>query len=148
MSIRRSGLRLAGLLALVASVAACGSDPTSPDFDSSLGIDLAAMNRSGTGLYWQDLAVGTGDPVQPGTSVTVGYSGWLPDGRLFDSGSFPFTLGSGVVIPGFDEGVTGMRPGGKRKLVIPPELGYGSRAVGSIPPNSTLVFEVELQKVN
>ena len=86
-------------------------------------------------------------------SVTVNYTGWLTDGTKFDSSldqgkPFTFSLGGGNVIRGWDEGVKGMRVGGKRKLTIPPDLGYGAAGAGStIPPNSTLVFEVELLKV-
>lgn len=146
--ISRSG-RVAVLLLAVLVAASCGDDITfPPDFDSSLNIDLTAMTKTASGLYYQDLAVGTGDPAQAGDDATVTYSGWLPDGRLFDSGAFPFTLRIGMVVEGFDEGVTGMRVGGKRKLVIPPDLGYGNRGKGSVPPNATMIFEVELTKLN
>jgi len=130
-----------------ALAAGCDGDPATPEFDASLGIDLSAMTRSASGLYWRDLVVGTGDAAQVGDTATVGYSGWLTDGTLFDSGSFPFIVGVGQVIAGFDEGVAGMKVGGRRKLVIPPELGYGNRANGPIPANSTLVFEIELRKL-
>lgn len=141
--------RVAALLLAVLVSASCGDDITfPPDFDSSLNISLTAMTKTASGMYYQDLAVGTGDPAEAGDLATVTYSGWLPDGRLFDSGSFPFTLASGQVIPRFDEGVTGMRVGGKRKMVIPPELAYGKQGKGSIPPNSTLIFEVEVTKLN
>ena len=82
-----------------------------------------------------------------GDHVDVTYSGWLSSGQGFGSGSFDFVLGTSQAIQGFDEGVTGMKPGGKRKLVIPPELAYGNRGQGSIPPNATLVFEVQLVRV-
>jgi FKBP-type peptidyl-prolyl cis-trans isomerase len=117
-------------------------------FARSLGIDLAEMEPSATGLYRQDLVEGSGEPATAGSSVTLGYTGWLADGTEFDSGEFPLTLGTGQAIAGFDEGVMGMRLGGRRKLVIPPALGYG--AAGSppvIPPNATLVFEVELRAI-
>lgn len=77
----------------------------------------------------------------------MAYTLWLPNGQRLDSGTFPFTLGTGQAIQGFDEGVTGMAVGGKRKLVVPPELAYGSRGQGGIGPNQTLVFEVELTKI-
>jgi FKBP-type peptidyl-prolyl cis-trans isomerase FkpA len=105
------------------------------------------------GIKIEDLTVGTGAVAAPGTMVTVDYTGWLSDGTKFDSSHdrndpFRFRLGAGEVIPGWDEGVKGMMVGGKRKLTIPPNLAYGpSGAGGVIPPNATLVFEVELHKV-
>jgi FKBP-type peptidyl-prolyl cis-trans isomerase len=94
--------------------------------------------------------LGDGDEAVAGTRVTVHYTGWLTSGSKFDSSKdrnspFAFPLGAGHVISGWDEGVQGMKVGGKRKLTIPPELGYGARGAGGvIPPNATLVFEVEL----
>ena len=105
-------------------------------------------------LQVTDEVIGTGATAEPGDSVTVNYVGSLTNGTVFDasanhgSAGFTFTLGAGQVIKGWDEGIVGMKVGGKRKLVIPPALAYGSQAVGSvIPANSTLVFEVELLKV-
>jgi peptidylprolyl isomerase/FKBP-type peptidyl-prolyl cis-trans isomerase FkpA len=103
-------------------------------------------------LIIQDEVVGTGAEAVAGKSVTVNYVGTLTDGTTFDSSysrnqPFTFNLGAGEVIQGWDQGVVGMKVGGKRKLTIPPSLGYGAQAVGSIPPNSTLIFEVELLKV-
>jgi FKBP-type peptidyl-prolyl cis-trans isomerase FkpA len=106
-----------------------------------------------TGLKYEDLVEGAGDSAKAGQMISVHYTGWLTDGKKFDSSKdrgqpFPFTLGQGQVIKGWDEGVQGMRVGGKRKLTIPPQLGYGSRgAGGAIPPGATLVFEVELLKI-
>ncbi len=134
---------LAGLL-----FSGCGDGITFPPvFDDSLGIDLATMTKTASGLYYQDLALGSGDPVEVWEEATVAYTGWLANGIMFDSGSFTFTVGTGGVVPGFDEGVRGMRVGGKRKLVLPPEVGYGKEGRGAIPANSTLIFEVELQKI-
>lgn len=101
------------------------------------------------GLQIQDEVAGTGVEAVAGKKVTVNYTGTLTDGTKFDSSfdhgqPFSFNLGAGEVIQGWDQGVAGMKVGGKRKLVIPPSLGYGSQAVGPIPANSTLVFEVEL----
>jgi FKBP-type peptidyl-prolyl cis-trans isomerase FkpA len=107
-----------------------------------------------SGLLIEDLTVGEGAAAEAGRQVTVHYSGWLTDGRLFDSSKgrgepFAFPLGARRVIAGWDEGVQGMRVGGVRKLTIPPQLGYGARGAGGvIPPNATLVFEVELLGVD
>ena len=105
---------------------------------------------SSTSLIIEDLSVGEGAEAVAGKHVTVHYTGWLTDGTKFDSSldrndPFDFPLGRGHVIRGWDEGVAGMKVGGKRKLTIPPEMGYGARGAGGvIPPNATLVFEVEL----
>ncbi|HRP95806.1 MAG TPA: FKBP-type peptidyl-prolyl cis-trans isomerase [Rhodocyclaceae bacterium] len=105
------------------------------------------------GLVIEDLETGAGATAEKGRTVSVHYTGWLTDGRKFDSSKdrndpFQFPLGAGHVIRGWDEGVQGMLEGGRRKLTIPPELGYGARGAGGvIPPNATLVFEVELLKV-
>ncbi|AJC17499.1 MULTISPECIES: FKBP-type peptidyl-prolyl cis-trans isomerase [Pandoraea] len=106
-----------------------------------------------SGLQYEDLQVGDGAEATPGKTVTVHYTGWLTDGKKFDSSKdrndpFAFVLGGGMVIRGWDEGVAGMKVGGKRKLIIPAELGYGARGAGGvIPPNATLVFEVDLLDV-
>lgn len=105
-----------------------------------------------TGLGYTDLVVGTGAEAQIGDTVVVHYTGWLEDGTVFDSSvergvPFDFILGAGEVIAGWDEGILGMQEGGKRKLVIPPDLGYGPTANGPIPANATLIFEVELLEV-
>ena len=103
-----------------------------------------------SGLVIEDLVLGDGDEAIAGHQVTVHYTGWLTDGQKFDSSKdrddpFIFPLGGGRVIRGWDEGVQGMKIGGTRKLTIPPDLGYGARGAGGvIPPNATLVFQVEL----
>ena len=121
---------------------------------SSLGGDLQSSKETMTpsGLRITDLVLGTGAEAVSGQTVSVNYRGTLQDGKEFDSsygrGPFSFPLGAGRVIRGWDEGVAGMRVGGKRKLVIPPDLAYGERGAGGvIPPNATLVFEVELLRI-
>ena len=107
-----------------------------------------------TELQIEELEEGAGAEAVAGSAVAVHYTGWLTDGTKFDSSvdrgqPFNFTLGQGMVIKGWDEGVVGMKVGGKRKLTIPPEMGYGERGAGGvIPPGATLVFEVELLEVN
>ena len=110
--------------------------------------------KTPSGLQIEELVVGEGAAAASGRKVSVHYTGWLTNGTKFDSSkdrneAFEFGLGGGQVIRGWDEGVQGMKVGGKRKLTIPPELGYGARGAGGvIPPNATLVFEVELLGVN
>lgn len=106
-----------------------------------------------SGLSYIEMKEGTGDQARSGQEVTVHYTGYLTNGKKFDSSvdrgkPFSFTLGTGQVIKGWDQGVEGMKVGGKRKLMIPPDLGYGSRGAGGvIPPNAELVFDVELLNV-
>jgi len=118
----------------------------------------AKMTTTKSGLKYTDLKVGTGDVAMKGNTVSVHYTGWFYSndkrGAKFDSSldrnmPFEFKLGARMVIPGWDEGVEGMKVGGKRELIIPPDIAYGNRAVGGvIPANSTLDFEVELLKVS
>jgi FKBP-type peptidyl-prolyl cis-trans isomerase FkpA len=106
-----------------------------------------------TGLKYADLKAGSGREAKSGDNVSVHYAGWLTNGNLFDTSykrnqTFNFQLGTGMVIAGWDEGVSGMKIGGIRQLVIPPELGYGARGAGGIiPPNASLIFEVELMEI-
>lgn len=104
-------------------------------------------------LQIMDEVVGTGAVAEPGKKLTVHYTGMLTNGKVFDSSRLPgrtpfeFVLGAGTVIAGWEEGLKGMRVGGKRRLEIPPHLGYGSMQAGDIPPNSALIFEIELLSV-
>lgn len=113
-----------------------------------------AEKISDSGLRYEDLTEGEGPAAEPGQQVSVHYTGWLENGAKFDSSvdrnePFRFALGKGMVIRGWDEGVAGMKVGGKRKLTIPPQLGYGARGAGGvIPPNATLIFEVELLDIS
>ena len=113
--------------------------------------DVTTASQS-TGLKAEDIVTGTGQEAVTGSTLTVNYKGTLLNGTQFDSSydrgqPFTFVVGAGQVIAGWDQGLVGMKVGGKRRLTIPPELGYGSQAAGTIPANSTLVFEVELLKV-
>jgi FKBP-type peptidyl-prolyl cis-trans isomerase FkpA len=142
----RARLTLPGIVVLAGLFAGCTATPTSP----------AAFAE----FSQRDLLVGTGEDAANGRTLSVNYTGWLynpgePDekGAQFDSsrgeGRVPliFTLGAGQVIPGFDQGLVGMKVGGLRRLVIPPSLAYGGGRNGPIPPNATLVFEVELLEI-
>ncbi|MBI4100042.1 FKBP-type peptidyl-prolyl cis-trans isomerase [Candidatus Microgenomates bacterium] len=121
-----------------------------PPAETSTPISNMPITQS---LISEELVTGTGDVATAGATLTVNYRGTLLDGTEFDSSykrnqPFKFVLGAGEVIAGWDKGFAGMKVGGKRKLTIPPEMGYGSRSAGSIPPNSTLIFEVELLAVS
>jgi FKBP-type peptidyl-prolyl cis-trans isomerase FkpA len=150
-------LLLPGALFLLVLLAACGSrdrrskSAGGPGGDSA--VDTTAMKQTGSGLQYRDVTVGQGAEAAPGRMVKVHYTGWLLNGKKFDSSRdhgepFEFPLGAGRVIAGWDEGVAGMKVGGRRKLVIPPDLGYGAGgAPPDIPPGATLVFDVELLDV-
>jgi FKBP-type peptidyl-prolyl cis-trans isomerase len=139
--------RVCALLLTAVAIGACGDDATAPDFDPALGVDLTAMTQTASGLYVLDVTVGTGAVATTGSSATVRYSGWLTNGVRFDAGNYTFRLGQRQAIDGFDEGVLGMRVGGKRRIVIPPSLGYGTSGSGQIPPNAHLLFDLELLSV-
>jgi FKBP-type peptidyl-prolyl cis-trans isomerase FkpA len=135
---------------VVSSPQPVGADPEDvahTAFDPSLGIHLDSMVRRASGLYVQDLTTGNGAVAALGRSIVVRYTGWLPNGKRFDGSEITVTLGSNKTIRGWEEGLLGMRVGGKRRLIIPPHLGYGSKTAGEIPPNSVLVFEMEAVSV-
>jgi len=110
------------------------------------------IHPTASGLQYEDIVEGTGPSPTPGKSVTVNYTGTLESGKKFDSSfdhgkPYEFVIGRGNVIKGWDEGLMSMKVGGKRKLIVPPALGYGRQGSGNIPPNATLIFEVELLDV-
>lgn len=132
-------------------VAAAPSEETTDAAGEDAGTgDLVTTD---SGLQYEEIVEGTGAKPQPGQRVTVHYTGRLEDGTKFDSSRdrnrpFTFTIGVGQVIKGWDEGVMDMRVGGRRRLIVPPELGYGARGAGGvIPPNATLIFDVELLRI-
>jgi FKBP-type peptidyl-prolyl cis-trans isomerase len=147
---------LGGIAALSACATAGGGsgDPTQVVFSPELGILLDEMTLTPEGLYYRDVVEGMGEEARSNRRVTIHYIGRFPDGTVFDSsvggeGPVEFLLGEGEVIEGWDLGIRGMKVGGRRVLVIPPRLGYGSRGIrGVVPGNATLVFEVQLVAVN
>src|SRR6476469_8856387 len=141
------------LLVLLPGTGACHPRTKAKGFSSAPVDATTKRTKPPSGLWYTDVATGQGDSAVAGRTVTVHYTGWLPDGTKFDSSRdrgepFAFTLGAGQVITGWDEGVKGMKVGGRRKLVLPPGLAYGDGgAPPAIPPGATLVFEVEVLKV-
>jgi len=133
MKSTQSLLRLVSAIALAAILPACGSDSGTGPSNGTLGVE--------------DVVIGTGATAVAGDQVTVSYVGTFTDGRTFDSGTFPFRLGTGSVIAGFDQGVTGMRVGGRRRITVPPNLGYGSQGTNGIPGNTTLKFDITLLSI-
>ena len=148
---------LAGGAALAVAVACANpaagpsggsTDPLTAPYDSSLRIDISTYQVTTNGVFTKDSTVGGGNVVNTGKTVSLRYVGRLVDGTIFDqdtaTGAAPlaFTIGAGTVIPGFAEGLLGMRAGGKRVLIIPPKLGYGSVPRAGIPANSILIFSI------
>jgi FKBP-type peptidyl-prolyl cis-trans isomerase len=154
--IVRSARALGACAFTVLALGACAdeaapTDPARETYASALGVNVAEYTRLNQALYVKDLVVGTGAEAVAGRRIRAHYTGWLTNGQRFDSsvGGEPFetTIGVGQVIPGWDQGIPGMKVGGRRRLLVGSALGYGARASGPIPPNSTLVFEVELVSV-
>ena len=153
--MRNGDFWITGLTIL--ALAGCGGSedypaPRQEALDTAPQIDASTMTELASGLSVLDVVEGDGDEAMPGQRVTVHYTGWFLEGEKFDSSldrgqPFPFALGAGHVIAGWDEGVAGMRVGGWRRLVIPPKMAYGEAGRSGIPPNSTLVFDVELVDV-
>jgi FKBP-type peptidyl-prolyl cis-trans isomerase FkpA len=158
-SLRTIVRRTVPMLGAAVILSACGSDdvpdiPSNPaveTYAAALGVNIAQMTKKSDDLFIQDLVVGTGPEAVVGRNIDAHYTGWLINGQRFDSsaGGAPigFTFGVGQVIPGWDQGIQGMKVGGKRKLVIGSRLAYGRRGQGPIPANATLVFDVELVAV-
>jgi FKBP-type peptidyl-prolyl cis-trans isomerase len=149
----KPGLLLAALVVLTGSIAfvQSGNSQTTPAKPVAAGPTKVTGEgtKTSSGLQYWDVKVGTGAEAQKGQKVTVHYTGWLTNGKKFDSSvggqPFPFRIGSGDVIKGWDEGVAGMKVGGKRQLRIPPDLAYGAKGYpGVIPPYATLIFDVQL----
>ncbi len=145
-----------GLIVVIVGAVALLQASSKPKVAQATSTPASQASSSGSSdkLQITDEKVGTGDEAVAGKSVSVSYTGTLSDGTVFDSTAkdggkpFTFTLGAGQVIKGWDEGVVGMKVGGVRKLVIPPDLAYGSQGAGStIPPNATLTFEITLLSV-
>ena len=155
--IPQTALALGALAALSLAGALAASETNAKAAPAAATPAAAAKEKivtTASGLKYEDLTVGEGAEAKSGDRVSVHYTGWLENGTKFDSSvdrgrPFDFPLGAGRVIKGWDQGVAGMKVGGKRKLTIPPALGYGERGAGGvIPPNATLVFEVERLKIN
>ena len=154
MRIRSVYSALAGAFMLTLVVSACGDSLTGPvapedlTFNPALGIDLAEFTRLPSGVYIQTAVEGAGDASAPGNQVTVNYELRLPDNTLLDSSppSISWVLGAGGVIVGFDIGVTGMRVGEQRRIIIPSNLGYGpgGSPSGAVPGNAVLIFDVTM----
>ena len=155
--------RTAAALLSLATIVACSKPPAGPfaapcvtggpanplldgaTFAPALKVDLACTSHSASGLYYRDIMIGTGAEVKTGTQASVKYDGTLVDGARFDAGTYPVNVGAHRVIPGWDEGLVGMRVGGVRQLIIPPDLAYGAEGrPPAIPPSSILVFTVEI----
>ena len=151
--------RVAGVLALLSFAAACGTEITSTregdlevieeiTFAPSLGVDLSKMTRLPSGVYIQDLVVGSGVSLLLGDYADVKYIGWLRTGFQFTQGETRFLMGNNEVIVGFEQGVTGMKAGGSRRVIIPPALAFRNALNGAVPPGAIVIYEVDLTAID
>ena len=156
MIARRAPLAAVAVALLVG--AGCGGGARAPvvgvdgvAYAPALGVDPSMGTRTASGLLYQEVRTGDGARAESGRTVWIAYTGWLSDGTYFDGAPperpLEFTVGQRRAIRGFEEGVRGMREGGRRKLVVPPALAYGREGMGPVPPNAVLVFDVELVRV-
>jgi FKBP-type peptidyl-prolyl cis-trans isomerase len=158
-AVARSAVLFAGALTLLAGcenpVSADRLPPPTPEeitYASSLNITLSQFNRTALGVFYQDQVQGTGATIASGDSVSVGYTGWLPNGVQFDTNQpngtpLRFKVGASQVVRGFEDGVIGMRVGGTRRIIIPSPLGYGRAGAGtSIPGNAVLIFSITMSQ--
>ena len=151
---RRTGRTLGVAAVLTVALVACGGNAFGPtpedvEFAASLGIDLDAMTETASGLFYVDEVDGEGAVAGTGDVATMTYIGWLPDGTEFDRGTgYTFQIGAPGIIDGFSEGVTGMKIGGVRTIVVPPSLGYGSEGREPVPADAVIVFELTLTALN
>lgn len=138
-------------VAAVLSAAACSDSSFQVieelEFAASLNIDLSAMEMLSSGVYIQDIEVGDGETVEADSEVMLTYVGSLADGTQFGSGQFSFLMGRRQVIVGFEQGVLGMRERGRRRVIIPPDLGYGAQDQNAIPAGSVLIFDITVDSV-
>ena len=142
---------LAAILAITAVLASCAEEGSEEPIDTSgpPPIDVAGVTTA-SGLQIFEIFVGEGEEVRPGDAAAIHFAGWLENGVQFDTSleddgePFPFVLGRSQVIAGWDEGIVGMKPGGVRRLIVPPELGYGAQGSGNVPPNAVLTYDIEL----
>jgi hypothetical protein len=119
--------------------------PEMVNYAADLQVDMAGMAKLPEGVFWIDLESGSGEPAVVGDSVEIGYRGWLSNGTIVDSGVVSIRIGESTVVPGLELGLPGMKPGGKRKLVLPPGLAYGGDGRDDIPPYAVLVYDVVLR---
>lgn len=121
--------------------------PEMLEYAADLGVNITEMAKLPEGVLWADLSSGEGQPLVPGDSVELAIAGWLPDGTLVDSSVVTLRIGNGQLVDGLELGMPGMKPGGRRQLVLPPGLGYGEQGGDNIPPNAVLVYLLELRRL-